>query len=156
MTEAGASIVVSEMNYPSVFDAFVGIECDSGAHLIGTVYPGKKVDLTAFEVPGAFTHLLVAADRGLARLSADDFETFTIGDQDTMNEIRDRDPDLGAANQLLEAFYYDWDKDEDYEPEPDPVEHLSFFDTAVVIVSCTMLTLCMLGALYLVFTGAGK
>lgn len=147
------SIVVTEANFPLVFDAFLAIECDSGSHLIGTVYPGKKTDLTSFEVPDEFTSFLVDAERSLERLSTDDFEAFVIGDMSTMTEIAERQGDLGPAKRLLDAFFNEWGDtfDEDAYDESSHVEHLSRADIVTIMVACGTLVVSL--AVTLLFFG---
>ncbi len=102
---------VDDTNYPNLRTAFWSIECNSGGHLIGTVYPGQKMDLDRFKVPEAWAHLVPGAERGLARLKdfcPTDLETFTIGEQSEADEIETRQGDLAEARILLNDYFEGW------------------------------------------------
>jgi len=104
-------MIVTTENYPNLLNAFKEIEMDNGGHLIGTVYPGEKIDLEHFKVPEAWAHLIEGAERGLARLAADshdDLETFLCGDQTEADEIRERRGDLSEAHILIESWFNGW------------------------------------------------
>lgn len=104
-------MIVQRSNYPDLREAFHVIECDSGGHLIGTRYPGQKIDMEHFEVPEAWSHLVAAADRVLSRLrlfSEDDFETFVCGEQTDMDVIEKRQGDLAEARILLDDYFNGW------------------------------------------------
>lgn len=104
-------MIVQRSNYPDLREAFHAIECDSGCHLIGTIYPGQKIDLEQFEVPEAWSHLVAGADRALSRLrldSEEDFETFVIGEQSEAEEIERRQGDLAEARILLNDYFNGW------------------------------------------------
>lgn len=118
------SVVVGQLNFPSVYAAFVMLECDSGGHLIGTVYPGEKKDLTEFEVPEEYAMLLPNAERALKGLISTDFETFVIGDYDSRRELLSSHAqgNLADADELLNAFFFDWEPDK--EGEEDPIEEV--------------------------------
>lgn len=105
------SVIVDRTSFPTVHAAFVAIEHDNGGHLIGTVYPGKPINLDSFEVPAAWAALLPAAEAGLARLrslSAADWETFVIGELSEMEAIRDRQGDLAVAQTILNDHFDGW------------------------------------------------
>jgi hypothetical protein len=94
--------------YPSIHKAMGEIECDNGAHLIGTVYPGEPCNFDVFTLPDGLEPLIADAEKGLARLRADsedDFNTFLVGEEDDANAIRTTRGDLDAAHQLLNAWF---------------------------------------------------
>lgn len=99
---------VQSQNYPHLHAALKMIECDSGGHLIGTVYPGTPIDLERFKVPDAWIHLVAGANRGLGRLSTADFETFVVGEQSEAEAIEARQGDLAEASILLNSFFDGW------------------------------------------------
>lgn len=104
-------MIADSSNYPNLHAAFEAIECDSGGHLLGTVYPGKPIDLDRFKVPEAWAHLASGAERALARLKADsedDLETFVIGEQSEAEEIERRQGDLAEARILLNDYFNGW------------------------------------------------
>jgi len=103
--------IVTEPFFPRLHAAFRLIEADNGACLIGTIYPGKRVDLERFIVPQAWTSLLQRADRALSALRAaseEDFETFVIGEISEQDAILARRPDLTSAHKLLNNFFDGW------------------------------------------------
>ncbi len=104
-------MIINRENYPHVHDAFVAIECDNGAHLIGTAYPGEKINLHTFTIPKAWAHLVSGAELGLARLKAtsdSDHETFVRGEQSEAEEIEKRQGDLSEAHILLNDWFNGW------------------------------------------------
>lgn len=98
-------MIVNRDNYPRLRAALASIECNSGGHLIGVVYPGKKIDLENFKIPDEWSHLVEGADRGLSRLDAHDFETFVIGEQSEQEAIERRQGDLSEAHILLNDYF---------------------------------------------------
>lgn len=107
-----AALVVTAKNFPQVWAAFRLIQIDSGAHLIGTVYPGDPINLELFEVPDECTHLLTQAEAALDRLlrsSQEEWEEFVMGDYDTAAHIKYRQGDLEEAQQLLNKFFDCWE-----------------------------------------------
>jgi hypothetical protein len=107
-------VVVDATSAPTLYEAFYMIECDNGAHLIGTVYPGPVTDLSKFEVPEPWTEKVLAAESALnllrLRKGEEGFETFCIGDCDIADEYVKEMPELAEAQQLLNAFFMDWDE----------------------------------------------
>lgn len=106
--------VITIRTSPALHAAFQLIEVDNGAHLIGTVYPGDKIDLDQFEVPEPWAHLVAPAEAGLARLQAagpDDWQTFLIGEQSDQDAIRARQGDLDEAHKLLNDWFEAWPED---------------------------------------------
>ena len=104
-------MIVTRNNYPDLSAAFRAIEMDNGGHLIGTIYPGERINLNEFEIPAAWEHLTAGADRGLARLketSAADLETFVNGDMTEAEEIEKRQGDLSEARIILNAWFNGW------------------------------------------------
>lgn len=103
--------IVNSSTFPNLHAAFKEIECDNGAHLIGTVYPGEPIDLDAFVVPEPWAHLLELAEAGLARLRAGgdaDWVDFVIGELSESERIRERQGDLEEARKLLNDFFDGW------------------------------------------------
>jgi hypothetical protein len=93
--------------YPSIHKAMGEIECDNGAHLIGTVYPGEPCNFDVFTLPDGLEPLIADAEKGLARLRADsedDFNTFLVGEEDEVNAIRTA---LAAAPKPV-RFQWTW------------------------------------------------
>lgn len=106
--------VITQRSSPALLAAFQLIEVDNGAHLIGTVYPGEKIELDQFEVPDAWQHLIAPAETGLSRLQAagpDDWQTFLIGCETEQDAIRRRQGDLDEAHQLINAWFDAWPED---------------------------------------------
>jgi hypothetical protein len=104
-------MIVNDQNYPQLRSAFKAIEEDNGGHLIGTVYPGEKIDLHNFVVPDAWMLLLPQAEAGLQRLhdeSKDDLETFVTGEMSEAEAIETRQSDLAAARQVLNDYFNGW------------------------------------------------
>ena len=104
-------MIVSRHNYPHLHAAFVQIEQDHGGHLIGTVYPGKKINLEEFKIPEAWAHLVSGAEAGLKRLqetSYGDHETFVNGEQSEAEEIEKRQGDLAEARIILNDWFNGW------------------------------------------------
>src|SRR5437868_1984054 len=104
-------IRVTKSSFPNVCAAFRTIEEDNGGHLIGTVYPGKRLNLEAFEVPDGWSGLLPPAEAGLALLrgkSREDFETFVCGEMGEADLIRDRQGNLAEAQKVLADFFDGW------------------------------------------------
>jgi hypothetical protein len=115
-------MIVSHDNYPRLFRAFRMIECDGGAHLIGTVYPGEPINLDRFNVPEAWQHLVAGAEAALTHLISGSetlFETFVIGDQDEAEKLVASWCNLTEAHILLNDFFEDW-----------PTENAPFKNTA--------------------------
>lgn len=103
---------VTELSHPEVVRARREIEIDNGGHLIGTVYPGEKIDLEAFEVPLAWESLLKPAELGLFALrmaSPEDWKIFLIGDEVAATAIEHRRGDLGEARKLLDDWFNGFD-----------------------------------------------
>lgn len=97
--------------FPQLHRAFKEIECDNGAHLIGTVYPGEPIDLDSFTVPEAWAPLLVPAEAALARLTAGgdaDWVDFVLGEFTDSEGIRARQGDLEEARKLLNDWFDGW------------------------------------------------
>lgn len=104
-------MIVDREHYPHLRAAFEAIERDNGGHLIGTVYPGERINLDAFDIPDAWAHLVAGADRSLARLKADsetDLETFVVGEQSEAEAIEKRQGDLSEARILLNDWFNGW------------------------------------------------
>jgi hypothetical protein len=104
-------MIVERTNYPELLAAFAAIERDNGGHLIGTVYPGKKIDLDHFSIPDAWSHMVPGAERGLARLRScgeGDWETFVVGEMSEQEAILDRQGDLVEAHILLNDWFNGW------------------------------------------------
>ena len=104
-------MIVDREHYPELRAAFAAIERDNGGHLIGTVYPGHRINLDAFTVPEAWAQLVPSADRALARLKAEseaDLETFVTGEQSEAEAIEQRQGDLSEARILLNDWFNDW------------------------------------------------
>lgn len=104
-------MIIDRDNYPAIRAAMAEIEMDNGAHLIGTVYPGEKIDLERFKVPEAWQHLVSGAERGLSRLmahSVGDFGTFVCGEQSEQEAIKERQGDLAEAHILLNDWFNGW------------------------------------------------
>lgn len=104
-------MIVENQNYPHLHAAFKAIECDSGGHLIGTIYPGTPIDLDRFKVPEAWAHLVAGAELALTRLkvtSETDLETFVVGEQSEAEEIEQRQGDLAEARILLNDYFNGW------------------------------------------------
>jgi hypothetical protein len=104
--------IVTKDNFPSVCASFRLIEEDNGGHLIGTVYPGERINLEAFEVPDLWEHLVSVADAALLRLkneSPEDWEIFIIGEESHSADIGRRQGDLAEASTLLNAFFDGWE-----------------------------------------------
>lgn len=105
-------MIVTRDKYPTLAEALLLIECDSGGHLIGRVYPGEAIDLEHFKVPSAWEHLVAGAELGLSHLDSVEFETFVIGDQDIADKIEKRQDNLSEARILLNAYFDGWPEDE--------------------------------------------
>ena len=104
-------MIIDRDSYPNLRAAMAEVEMDNGAHLLGTVYPGEKIDLERFRVPEAWQHLVPGAERGLARLMAEslgDFGTFTCGEQAEQEAIMERQGDLAEAHILLNDWFNGW------------------------------------------------
>jgi hypothetical protein len=107
-------MIVNRENYPRVRDAFDLIECDSGGHLIGRVYPGKTIDFGRFEVPEAWAHLVPGAEQKLAHLIAGSetlWETFVTGEQTEAERI-EKAFDLAEARILLDGYFNGWPEED--------------------------------------------
>jgi len=101
-------IAVTTQSYPRLHAAFRAIEYDNGGQLIGTHYPGEKIDLDTFQVPSAWGPLLAQAEAGLARLDEKDFETFVVGEHSDQENIRERQGDLTEAHTVLNDYFDGW------------------------------------------------
>lgn len=91
-------IKITKQSHPKVFEAFHNIDYDVGGFLV--IAPSS-----GYDVPDRLAEEVVAAERSLAKLSEDDFEAFTIGDQDEADAMLSRDPDLELAQHLLAEFF---------------------------------------------------
>jgi hypothetical protein len=101
-------------SHPNLAAALRLIEEDNGGHLIGTVYPGTRIDLSNFHIPTAWEHLVAPAEVGLTRLRTEtpaDWDIFIIGEYSEMKSITLRQGDLYEAEQLLQAFFDAWQCD---------------------------------------------
>lgn len=98
-------MIIDRDNYPTLRAAMAEIEMDNGGHLLGTVYPGEKIDLDRFRVPEAWQHLVPGAERGLARLDWNDLVMFACGEQTEQEFIKDRQGDLAEAHLLLNDWF---------------------------------------------------
>lgn len=104
-------MIVDRNSYPNLHAAFKAIECDNGAHLIGTVYPGERINLNEFKVPDAWAHLVSGAELSLARLKERgdiDLETFVCGEQTEAEAIEVQQGDLAEARILLNDWFNGW------------------------------------------------
>jgi hypothetical protein len=109
---------VSPQTYPNLHAAFRAIEENNGGHLIGTVYPGERINLDSFTVPAAWDKLLPVAEAGLARLcDTEDFSTFVCGEASDVEAIRVRQGDLDVAQRVLNDYFSGWPT-EDAPKEP--------------------------------------
>lgn len=104
-------ITVTSSTFPQLHRALKEIECDNGAHLIGTVYPGEPIELDSFTVPAAWAHLAAPAEAALARLTAGgdaDWVDFVLGEFTDSERIRARQGDLEEARKLLNDWFDGW------------------------------------------------
>lgn len=104
-------MIITSESFPELRAVFEMIERDNGGHLIGTVYPGDRINFEAFNVPDAWALLLPQAEAGLARLrsqSEDDFETFVNGEESEQAAIFERQGDLAAAQSVLMDYFNGW------------------------------------------------
>jgi hypothetical protein len=104
-------MIVTRENFPELRAAFQLIEVDNGGHLIGTVYPGERINFEAFSIPDFWAHLAPAAEAALARLRAcgkADLETFVIGEVTEQEAIVVRQGDLAEAHTLLNDWFNGW------------------------------------------------
>lgn len=104
-------MIITATSHPALTAAFVAIERDNGAHLIGTVYPGTPINLESFTIPEAWVRLMAPAELGLQRLradSADDFDEFLCGEATAAEALAGRRGDLAEARELLNAWFNAW------------------------------------------------
>lgn len=90
--------VEADGQWPTLHAAFETISHDGGAGAGHAVY----------FVPEGWTENLDAIEATLAGLSADDLQTFAIGEEREAAAIAARDPALAQAHELLNAFFEDW------------------------------------------------
>lgn len=99
---------INSENYPMLCRALRTIEEDHGGHLIGTVYPGQKIDLDSFTIPEAWEHLIPGAERALVHLmsgSAKLFDDFVAGEQSDQETILANYPALSEAHILIGDWF---------------------------------------------------
>jgi len=102
---------INKRNYPAIAKAFRLIEEDNGGHLIGTVYPGEKLDLESFDVPDEHAPKLDAIERALQRIlpDAERFNTFVVGEESEHEAVMTTQGDLTDAHELLCAYFMGWE-----------------------------------------------
>lgn len=103
--------VITNTSHPALAAAMRLIETDNGGHLIGTVYPGKRINLDEFEIPQRWEHFIAPAEVGLARLRAEnpaDWENVIIGEYSEMKAIILRQGDLYEAEEILQGYFDAW------------------------------------------------
>lgn len=96
-----AFLVITAATHPALHSAFEKISHDAG---FGAGHE-------TYSVPEDYVALARIADTALATLTPEELETFSIGDQDEMEVISQRSPELRATNGLLHSFFCDWDAD---------------------------------------------
>lgn len=105
-------IKVTSETYPELHRAFLEIEMDNGGHLIGTVYPGTKIDLKCFRVPRKLWGIALEAECALTGLRRDygegDWHEFVCGEESAATEIEKRRGDLPQARFILNGFFNGW------------------------------------------------
>ena len=102
------AISITNLSHPNLVTAMRAIEVDNGGHLIGTVYPGNPIDLDRFVVPFDVAHLLAPAERALGNLRTimpDEFDIFATGEDTERKRIVAANPDIEAADLVIETFY---------------------------------------------------
>lgn len=104
-------MMIDDKSHPALTAAMRLIECDNGGHLIGTVYPGPRINLDQFEIPERWEHFIAPAEAGLARLREQnpaDWENVIIGEYSEMKAIILRQGDLYEAEEILQGFFDAW------------------------------------------------
>jgi hypothetical protein len=103
-------VLVTEKSHPCIFAAFEIISHDNGAgsgHTNYSVYPSWAPHLNTIEKA-----LAGLGDRG----NIDgDFVNFCIGEQEKMEAIAKRSPELALASCMFNSFFEGWDKGPDSE-----------------------------------------
>lgn len=92
-------MIVTKQNYPAVFAAFLEIAHDADAVQSGTAEP------TQFDVPGFWKPSIELSQTALARLSAEDFTTFCIGEEAEQAVIAKKFGIQPIVSSLLNAFF---------------------------------------------------
>jgi hypothetical protein len=111
---------VTALTAPTLHASFLQIITDSGGHLIGTVYPGEKIDIETIKVPAAWGPLIQRADETLTSLRMQDQEewlTFVIGEQSEQEAIFKKHGNLQEAKTLLTDFFNGWQPEDAPNPK---------------------------------------
>lgn len=101
-------ILVTAQSYPALHAALKMIEVDNGGHLIGTLYPGEKIDLENFQVADMHRDQLDKAELVLAVLksaSAEHFEAFVVGEYACQVLVAEKYLGLSTVHDLLNDFF---------------------------------------------------
>jgi hypothetical protein len=117
-------ISVTRGEFPFIVLARREVEMDSGGHLIGTVYPGERIDMNEFIVPEPrwSSEQLCKVETALlwvyAVLGHEAFNTFCCGEQTEMDQMiadnreavsKMRVPaDLEMAHKFLDDYFNQW------------------------------------------------
>lgn len=91
--------IVTMTSHPKLFGAFDVIRRDCGG---ANRYEPEK---TRYRVPYPWSASIDASEAALSRLSADDLETFCIGDQDEALELCRHDTALRVTHDMLNAYF---------------------------------------------------
>lgn len=90
---------ITPTSHPHIYGAFLAIDYDSG---MPSAHPEH------YDVPGLWDEELPAIEASLAKLSANDLETLTIGDVSDQEEMVKATPELDRASALFAGFFSDW------------------------------------------------
>lgn len=118
--------LITKESHPNIAAAFVAVECDNGAHLIGTAYPGERVNLETWEIPAPYDAQVDEVDAQIARIraaGADIFETWTSGEHYEAIAVTIQF-EAYRAQRFLNAWFDVWTS-EPYEGIDDLVERFS-------------------------------
>lgn len=122
--EKGAKVVIDRVSFPRVFEAFLAVEYDNGAHHVNRIAVESggdyKVDLTKFEMPYEYgIDKLCRAENALDSLASmrgtpDHIENFACGEQGEIEELikllAPKIPDLQVAHDLINDWFNAWEK----------------------------------------------
>jgi hypothetical protein len=90
---------VTANNYPTTFKVFEMISHDMGA----------GAGHTNYSVPEKWVPYLQDAERFLSKMSNENLENFTIGDQGEVDKITKYDSQALFVSNMLNSFFNDWE-----------------------------------------------
>lgn len=120
--EKDKPVIITKEAFPNVFEAFLAVEHDNGAHHVNRIAAQEgsglaKIDLTRFEMPYSYgVDKLVRAEVAIqmfVRLRGATIEDFACSEQTDMEELirvlAPKIPDLKIAHDLLNDWFNAWE-----------------------------------------------